>query len=83
MKDVNHTEYFYKTGENPTPEQLKASAFIARLSQKALNPTELNLFLENFDNSLVRTDYIDPITGIKHTIRTYVIDTKNIPGALS
>jgi hypothetical protein len=83
LKDIHHTEYFYKNGENPTLEQQKASNFIARLAQKALNLEELELFLKKFDNNLVTEEFIDPATGIKHYIRSYVIDTKNIPEALS
>jgi len=80
---IDHNEYFYKNGDITTPEQVKASAFIARLTQATLNPqTDLEDLLRKFGGSLREQIYTDPITNISHRIRTYVIDTKNIPDNL-
>jgi hypothetical protein len=84
LKDIHHTEYFYKNGENPTPEQQKASNFIARLTQAALIPEIFENFLFGLKGVVSFQDrlYTDPATNISHRIRTYVIDTKNLPANL-
>ena len=82
LKDIHHVEYFYQNGENPTPEQKKASSFIARLTQAALDSAELERVLVKFNATLQEQTYVDPNTNISHHIRTYIIDTKNIPDNL-
>ncbi|GEM_PF-2200012 len=81
LKDIGHTEYFYKSGDNPTPEQIKASNFIARLTQAARNANDLNDLLFLVGTPTI-TSYVDPATNITHVIKTYVVDTKNLPANL-
>ena len=86
LQGIKHNDkgsYFYTDPKDATPEQIKASNFIARVTQAALSEIGLQGVLRSFDNNLVATEYTDPSTKIKHKIRTYVIDTKNIPEALS
>lgn len=78
LLDVNHNEYFYANGATPTLEQVKASNFIAWLTQASLSDATLTRFLELIGTPTIQP-YTDPITGIEHTIRTYVIDTRNLP----
>ncbi len=89
LKNIQHTEYFYATGDNPTPEQVNASNFLARLTQAAMTEQEFGIVLSKLEQtnngftiSKQTDEYIDPATGIKHTIKTFVIDTIKIPGTL-
>jgi hypothetical protein len=71
---IEHNRYFYNSDETPT----KASDFIARLSQAALQDGTLEGFLRQFAGDPVWT--VDVVPGMNQTVRTYTVNLDALVG---
>lgn len=78
LKDISHLEYFYKNGDNPPLKQIRASNFIARVTQASLNVDQLEGFLRQFAPTPTIQTYLDPNTNKIQTVRTYMVDLENL-----
>jgi len=85
LQGIKHNDkgsYFYTNPKDATPEQIRASNFIARLTQASLDKTSLTQFFESLEQRIGNPTseiYTDPTTHIAHTIKTYKVDWSKLP----